>query len=99
PPPPSLFFPYTTLFRSDRSLISGRFRLVAGQAQRLLSKPESFSPQTDTAPCLATTSRCLRTVQSCPSRCPQVVQPLLLSDDATKDRKSTRLNSSHQIIS
>src|SRR5207244_10613583 len=86
PPPSSPLFPYTTLFRSRlrlRSLLAG-----AGEDEREQHGPGEGQPRRR--------PRVLNHVSLPPSSSPPR-RPLGLIVEG--DRKSTRLNSSHQIIS
>src|SRR5258708_16792826 len=84
-PPRSTLFPYTTLFRSRRKTVSPK------QHHEPATMPVSNADRWDTTPGTAL---------------PDDDEPLRTSSISTKgplttkrDRKSTRLNSSHQIIS
>src|SRR5207245_11702296 len=87
PPPTSTLFPYTTLFRSYSSN-----RRVANS----LSVPLAFSIEKVTRPTLPYGSRLRRGATS--TVC-EVCPPPPHAMAATRDRKSTRLNSSHGSIS
>src|SRR3712207_7075492 len=74
-PPRSTLFPYTTLFRSVRLLLSGgRALRAAGPARPLSGRP-------------------------LPARPAHLGESEGLGPDRLRDRKSTRLNSSHANIS
>src|SRR5258708_15102544 len=83
-PPRSTLFPYTTLFRS-RTLIA---RALVHQPQTLLFDEPSNALDIGAQLQLRDTMREL--ARRCPARC---------WAHQIADRKSTRLNSSHQIIS
>src|SRR5438552_12721469 len=82
-PPRSTLFPYTTLFRS--AFLGAGDRVAA---RRVLAQVAADSTAPPDAQALAQSA---------------LVEALIddgqLSEAATQDRKSTRLNSSHQIIS
>src|SRR5205807_9133584 len=88
-PPPSTLFPYTTLFRS--SLAMQRRRLLAGGKQAL---------KAGTA--ILTSASQIEVAPPSPPRPgrerPRSYVPKVTESD-TQDRKSTRLNSSHLVIS
>src|SRR5207244_11227408 len=83
PPPRSTLFPYTTLFRSRHAVVHA----LAGQVERLagIASGEVAHGQT----------RRPQTGQRGVSH----ARALALPRGRVRDRKSTRLNSSHQIIS
>src|SRR5258708_24653591 len=94
-PPRSTLFPYTTLFRSEPLRRAARVQLL-GRPLRLCAE---LQPCPAAAAAAADRRRLLRAVLrgvSLSNRAPE-------SGDARtrkrRDRKSTRLNSSHQIIS
>src|SRR5207244_13626057 len=99
PPPGSPLFPYTTLFRS-----------VAGRAAPAQPRLRGLEPLAGTAQDARPERRILHGCGVCsrqrepeqaalpPHALDADPTPVLL-DDALADRKSTRLNSSHQIIS
>src|SRR5256885_5045191 len=86
-PPRSTLFPYTTLFRSRDSRLDGRHSdLRCDASGRVAGKPRADDLDADTV--------CRRTRRMC--------DDLVLAHgpEATAvDRKSTRLNSSHLVIS
>src|SRR3712207_8707185 len=82
-PPRSTLFPYTTLFRSDREN-EGDLTLAAQFAT-----PEAIN-------FMAKEGRGLICLALTPERCDELGLDLMA---AKKDRKSTRLNSSHANIS
>src|SRR5260221_8200636 len=82
-PPRSTLFPYTTLFRSDFH------PLAAEHARRTAKRPAELSLS---GPGTNKTFVATRSLRYLPSRY-QVATKVLL------DRKSTRLNSSHTVIS
>src|SRR5947208_12469036 len=82
-PPSSTLFPYTTLFRSKAD--AGRHR-QAGGGNGSARKGGPSQRERKRPPCPSRRMREREEVRS-------------LSDDRCQDRKSTRLNSSHQIIS
>src|SRR5206468_6031367 len=95
PPPRSTLFPYTTLFRSrnhpprpDAPRLPHLARGCCGAPPRTPARSAGVNP----AP-LAAVAPCRRSLR--PLRFPP--RPLRL--EATPDRKSTRLNSSHDQIS
>src|SRR5947208_10131808 len=87
PPPISTLFPYTTLFRSYAA------------TPTLVLMPSPWPGGNRTTP----SWRCLLPVDGLPTSASRIspVCPHLLSwvSSSLLDRKSTRLNSSHQIIS
>src|SRR5205807_7540634 len=88
PPPSSTLFPYTTLFRSRRAA-RGRGRTA--------SAPRRRRPNERPHPSCGGRGPCCR-----PGTCPAIRRrPLDPSGRNTRcrDRKSTRLNSSHLVIS
>src|SRR3712207_8568581 len=89
PPPISTLFPYTTLFRSPANprawLVSaGRFKAIDGIRRRA-----RFD---------ASLAEVAERLHSAASE-PLVLDDESLGDDRLRDRKSTRLNSSHANIS
>src|SRR3989449_1377981 len=87
-PPRSTLFPYTTLFRSTVDIGAETRTIVAGIATRYA--PESLVGKTIVV-----------VANLKPAKLRGVVSQgmLLAASDATGDRKSTRLNSSHGYIS
>src|SRR5437763_2419452 len=92
-PPRSPLFPYTTLFRSRESIDQQR---LGGAGPPTLG---SCGPST--AVHIATDLRCYepRGAMSCGSPMPRGEQIAKPAERETRDRKSTRLNSSHRCIS
>src|SRR5690606_40515901 len=91
PPPTSTPFPYTTLFRSGQQLANQRAeKRPEHQAHR--QEKQTGQRADDRAP----RSRLARSVAPCPPNPAQVVGGFRAHG---KDRKSTRLNSSHVKIS
>src|SRR5207244_12402292 len=88
----STLFPYTTLFRSTPgSAISTADACALGAAPNAVDAPEKIFDAVDSWACVSspiTTSQVI-----VPPRAPRLLAR------AHADRKSTRLNSSHQIIS
>src|SRR5258708_30007771 len=82
-PPRSTLFPYTTLFRSATKIPLRHVTTPVGSETRLRSANESMN--------------CWRKAQSVDTE-PLRDRPCAETRSA-RDRKSTRLNSSHQIIS
>src|SRR5256886_6589041 len=87
-PPRSTLFPYTTLFRS-RNIRKCCTKLAANRCLRTLSLPR----RKWSLPRISTPSSATK-----PSVCAKPL-PILESISCCKDRKSTRLNSSHSQIS
>src|SRR5256885_9497715 len=84
-PPRSTLFPYTTLFRSEHGLLSiGSLHPVVGRGARL-HIGESWRAGSDRDGCVGREVRHR--------------DESLLLDRRDPDRKSTRLNSSHLVIS
>src|SRR5438034_3320499 len=85
-PPRSTLFPYTTLFRSSNFVQAAGFvsGVVLDDGSRVL---EILSQNCDTDPGSA-----LKNVRCDHSKC-------FILETALEDRKSTRLNSSHTVIS
>src|SRR5206468_12731781 len=92
---PSTLFPYTTLFRSVVDVIpwSARPSAVPIVARLSLSSPGSICPPTEIL-----LSFCTRAAGSC-SDCETNFWKLSVLVEFPRDRKSTRLNSSHDQIS
>src|SRR5258708_38787153 len=95
-PPRSTLFPYTTLFRSTQD---GRHRPAA---ELILTHGEEISAQD--CPALDTTRDCHARVPPAARSWARICGRLLVKRQelfaiGRLDRKSTRLNSSHQIIS
>src|SRR5688500_19849399 len=86
-PPTSTLFPYTTLFRSGATR---RPRVAAGRTT-ICQRGRDWA-QTGT-------SWMVGVVAPGRMRIPRVTYRLQLNEDFTLDRKSTRLNSSHLVIS
>src|SRR5256885_10695528 len=84
-PPRSTLFPYTTLFRSDHAE-----HRSAGLQQRN-QRPEQRIPRDETL-------RAVDRVEH-PGELPDPLGGELLAANGMPDRKSTRLNSSHLVIS
>src|SRR5258708_18203228 len=85
-PPRSTLFPYTTLFRS-RDLFHQKPSKLASECRILRLSQLDVGP----FPC----DPLIASKRTCPSIKPSRIRNL----DIARDRKSTRLNSSHQIIS
>src|SRR5256885_3083637 len=85
-PPRSTLFPYTTLFRSVRGDVDALAAGALDQRRRLL----------DLAPVLLSRRLVMRQLHSHAGAPPDLE---VLLDRVEKDRKSTRLNSSHLVIS
>src|SRR5438132_3075465 len=85
-PPRSTLFPYTTLFRSQTTLknLATLGRVIAANSTASLA----FANQADA-----------REILSALKAEPHVVAAALYDKDGRLDRKSTRLNSSHTVIS
>src|SRR3712207_7554210 len=83
-PPRSTLFPYTTLFRSPDRLLQARYLLLLGDVELLLTLECQLSCQRE-GRVVAGPGLYLAAFQ--------------LSDLLYRDRKSTRLNSSHANIS
>src|SRR5947208_9329312 len=92
-PPRSPLFPYTTLFRSRQHRGGERIAVAVaqGQEQRHLVLDMRFQPDLLLEKDLGNGAKALR-------RLIMLLAEILL-DGVAQDRKSTRLNSSHQIIS
>src|SRR5207244_11469052 len=85
PPPSSTLFPYTTLFRSAEMTVPTLF--ICGREDKVLTLEQAVRGY-------AMTPRArLYVIAECG------LHPQLEHPNEFKDRKSTRLNSSHQIIS
>src|SRR5438477_1308948 len=86
PPPRSTLFPYTTLFRSARPSDEQGDSLIPGG---IFSRKEQGKQKE------------LRTASDCAAPARSLVENVsrLRTSDARRDRKSTRLNSSHMSIS
>src|SRR5947208_11583611 len=90
PPPKSTLFPYTTLFRSGKRIAGGHARVAPrGAAEAARHRQERARLRRGRLP---GHSRALAG-KAPPTR------RTLVTGQAPPDRKSTRLNSSHQIIS
>src|SRR5258708_19935241 len=87
-PPRSTLFPYTTLFRSFATGLEGSALGPRRGGNPHLGPPTRFYVRVVRA----------TLTLSCPGRVPHDAPPFLLNS-RYGDRKSTRLNSSHQIIS
>src|SRR5256885_12055925 len=92
-PPRSTLFPYTTLFRSDAAHQVERYAAalakgLASEGAHLLLEPGRFL----VAQAGALLTRVLVTKKN-------GAKTFIITDAAMKDRKSTRLNSSHLVIS
>src|SRR5258708_30603951 len=87
-PPRSTLFPYTTLFRSEE-IIQGRFFL---HKSFILNRPDAIRHVL-----LSNYENYTRTPAGIRMLRPVLGEGLLIAEQ--EDRKSTRLNSSHQIIS
>src|SRR5256885_8096211 len=95
-PPRSTLFPYTTLFRSWPP--SGLWPRGSGPSP-LASQALTWSPK-DTGP--AGSGQAEPPVQTAVTSCPPIQYATSRQSDTlqdTRDRKSTRLNSSHLVIS
>src|SRR2546428_9770169 len=90
-PPRSTLFPYTTLFRSENSPVVARWR---GETRLGLRKIWNVAMQ----PC-GVCLPLLRSEPVCQQQKEQQEFFLLLAHGLRADRKSTRLNSSHDQIS
>src|SRR3712207_7947144 len=89
-PPRSTLFPYTTLFRSDRSARPGRQLAVSPfDAERLEHRAARVS----------NALRVVRLVAASHHVLDRLVRARPQEEDSGSDRKSTRLNSSHANIS
>src|SRR3712207_7102602 len=85
-PPRSTLFPYTTLFRSVRARADGGVRLLAHDREQGALDARRQRPHHATAACRDSGCR--------------AEQPAgRVADPGFRDRKSTRLNSSHANIS
>src|SRR3712207_8860975 len=84
-PPRSTLFPYTTLFRSDRSALAARYR---ARALGLIGEALERLPEAERLPFWR------QVVAPDP-----YLDPIRPSPGFAADRKSTRLNSSHANIS
>src|SRR5207244_8209474 len=99
PPPRSSLFPYTTLFRSATVSI-----VVMPQATGQLNNSATVSA-TESDPDTSNNSSAITTPVISQSNGPSMTDPNLTVQTVVTglsqptDRKSTRLNSSHQIIS
>src|SRR5256885_9946771 len=87
-PPRSTLFPYTTLFRSSRSESIALTKFLVACCSSLSASPLTEHPGVQTPP----PARLLASQKR-----PQ--PPIFLSPPLLLDRKSTRLNSSHLVIS
>src|SRR5207244_12612756 len=94
PPPPSTLFPYTTLFRSI-PLARGWFRQNDYPQNRLLYSDDGLARGAYLSWLRSLGIRYVVLTDAPPDYSAQAEAKLL----RTGDRKSTRLNSSHQIIS
>src|SRR5256885_16588141 len=95
-PPRSTLFPYTTLFRSDRPLDSAARRTLSDGEYERTAHPRStngMSPGPATVAGSVLAGLDVQAVQCCGSFRWQA------RSWCVKDRKSTRLNSSHLVIS
>src|SRR3712207_9345111 len=95
-PPRSTLFPYTTLFRSNhrrRAHSQARRARDAPAVHRVITKPHEFSDR------LARRWRGAAGVDVARARQPATGRPAALRAAPERDRKSTRLNSSHANIS
>src|SRR5688572_31226703 len=88
PPPRSTLFPYTTLFRSKRENTL-RLTQLAAKRNRLLNERTLLH-------CFAGRAKCEFFQEVA---CDRIRKQSGLSSPAFRDRKSTRLNSSHSQIS
>src|SRR3712207_9207245 len=95
-PPRSTLFPYTTLFRSNADLTAANDKYVVritGDSPYGIVDLDAFMDPESRFPVIVTTSKLLTTgvdAQTC---------KVIAIDQTIKDRKSTRLNSSHANIS
>src|SRR5258708_11014258 len=87
-PPRSTLFPYTTLFRSLRGLEKGKVKNNLGTSTFVGKSRRARGPKSKGRQSLPGSFRVL-----------EFGLGLRLSGSDLEDRKSTRLNSSHQIIS
>src|SRR5206468_12507019 len=85
-PPSSTLFPYTTLFRSRSAGVNSGKESVTSSGARCNT---SYSPRADDDPPPPYDSRLFLLVP----------EPAICTRDYRRDRKSTRLNSSHDQIS
>src|SRR5438552_12742786 len=88
-PPRSTLFPYTTLFRSLPAIWRERIQIRRDRGGFALHGGQ----------CNARVGRCMGPESSLKATAPQVLDLRGISMNWNEDRKSTRLNSSHQIIS
>src|SRR5258708_23810717 len=90
-PPRSTLFPYTTLFRSEA---------VQGVKGQLTAWMDNKNPAYAIArERFASMSKPINQMEVWTGLQEKLAAPLGASERAARDRKSTRLNSSHQIIS
>src|SRR5256885_13427220 len=95
-PPRSTLFPYTTLFRSDRAV--GRVLEALGGVGR--DQPEGRARQQEAPVRIRLARRRAEpAVADAERRRQRVVEGQVLLVPVDQDRKSTRLNSSHLVIS
>src|SRR5256885_9872251 len=87
-PPRSTLFPYTTLFRSDNHL-----EIVPGTEKAAMAATGTILPSDPYVDFNALTAK----INDIAPQAQQLLKTL--NDRAGEDRKSTRLNSSHLVIS
>src|SRR5207247_10813044 len=92
-PPRSTPFPYTTLFRSDPVALDPLPVPARGRGPRPMST--ASAPRLTLVVCLAATACSLNPI----TRRPEIVLVSRAKERKLGDRKSTRLNSSHEWIS
>src|SRR5256885_7204207 len=96
-PPRSTLFPYTTLFRSVTAL--ERFAELWRKPSVLDAQPEPEpEPQTEPAAAVTATAAATAAAVAAPASIPLTPQQQARLE-RSRDRKSTRLNSSHLVIS
>src|SRR5207244_13242864 len=99
PRPPPTLFPYTTLFRSGGE---ARQRLIELCTTQLAHQCQNRSNLRLPRCAILDSSFAVEQFQRLPQLRPQVTEMIIPADLLVRrglDRKSTRLNSSHQIIS
>src|SRR5437868_7972992 len=90
PPPRSTLFPYTTLFRSQQRTQDLHTTLHGVRGEQDLGHEQDAVAEVDTDDPHAFDQRVIQHLLGVPAT---------LEEDARRDRKSTRLNSSHVSIS